>query len=174
MPWIGPAIGAAAGLLGGGSSQGGTTTQKNEPWAPAQPWLTNNLQTGQQLQNYYQANPFNAQQQSAYGNLASGTDYMNRLTPGLLQQFSQSSGFDRNNPSARPAPFSFFAPQGQPQGYGGAMQTAAQAAPSHDMNMTQNPFANGGIQALAPVAPKPKNIWWDGDADYTGVSAFGI
>ena len=158
MPWIGPAIGAAAGLLGGGSSQGGTTTQKNEPWSAAQPWLQNNLQTGQNLQSYYQRNPFNSQQQAAYGNLASSTDFMNRLTPGLLQQFGQQGGFDRSNPHARPAPFSFLAPQGQ--GYGGQMQPSSGSLGFGNMNTAQNPFANGGMPppaAPAPAAPAPYN-----------------
>lgn len=59
----GPLIG---GLLGGASSsgtqQGGTQTVNNDPWAAAQPWMKANLETGQNLQNYYQKNPFNQQQ----------------------------------------------------------------------------------------------------------------
>ena len=107
----GPVIG---GLLGGASSsgtqQGGTNTVNRDPWLPAQDWMKSNLKQGQGLQNYYQQNPFNQQQQSGYANLASGADYMNRLTPGLLQQLSQPQAFDRNNPRAMPSPLNFSAP----------------------------------------------------------------
>ena len=128
----GPAGAAAGSLLGGliggksgsGTQQGGTQTVNKDPWAPAQDWMKQNLATGQSLQNRYAQNPFNAQQMNAYGNLASGNDYLNRLTPGLLQQMSQPSGFNRNNPTARPNPLNFYAPETHPmaQGYGGQMQ----------------------------------------------------
>lgn len=143
---FGGPIGAAAGsLLGGiiggksssGTQQGGTQTVNRDPWAPAQPWLKQNLETGQALQNQYAANPFNVQQQAAYGNLASGNDYLNRLAPSLLQQFSQPTGFDRNNPTARPAAFNFSAPSVSPQmaqAYGGQMQ---HSMPSDGDSITQ-------------------------------------
>ena len=149
------------GLLGGASSsgtqQGGTQTVNRDPWAPAQDWMKQNLTTGQNLQNYYQKNPFNDQQMSGYGNLASGADYLNRLTPSLLQQFSQPTGFDRNNPQARPNPLNFNAPSVSPQmaqAYGGQMQMSA---PSSHMNLntSQNPFANGGASPMAQAAQIP-------------------
>ena len=146
----GPLIG---GLMGGaGSSSGGQQTQavSKDPWSVAAPWLKNNVQTGQNLQNFYQQNPFNRQQQNAYGNLSAGTNYANQVTPGLLQQMSQPQGFDRNNPRARPQPFNFAAPSGpssaQNLGYGGAM---TQSAPMGNMNQSANPFGNGGIPTTA-------------------------
>lgn len=152
----GPVVG---GLLGGASSsgtqQGGTQTVNNDPWAAAQPWMKANLETGQNLQNYYQKNPFNQQQQAAYGNLASGADYLNRLTPGLLQQFSQPQAFNRNNPSAMPSPLNFSAPDVSPQmahAYGGMMRPSMPV--QGDMNQTQNPFGNGGIAPTPQVAPQ--------------------
>ena len=141
--------GALLGGASGGSSQGGTQTMNKDPWAPAQDWMKSNLATGQNLQNYYQRNPFNQQQQAAYGNLASGADYMNRLTPGLLQQFSQPAAFDRANPRAMPSPFSFMAPD-NPQNahqYGGMMSPSMPQR--GDMNQNQNPYANGGVQQSA-------------------------
>jgi hypothetical protein len=133
------------GLLGGGSS-GGTTTQSKEPWAAAAPWLTQQIGTGQQLQDYYQRNPFNAQQQGAYGNLSAGTNYMNQLVPSLMQQLSNQPGFNRSNPQMRPAPLNFSAGN---LGFGSAPQMGS-------MNMTANPFANGGIQAPTPQMQQPK------------------
>ena len=174
----GPVIG---GLLGGasgsGTQQGGTQTVNRDPWAAAQPWMKANLETGQNLQNYYQRNPFNQQQQAAYGNLASSADYLNRLTPGLLQQFGQTAAFNRNNPSAMPSPLSFGAPDSMPQNahnYGGMMRPSMPA--QGDMNQTQNPFGNGGItptpqvsqqdiqkmiaDALAAQKPAASNAYW--------------
>jgi hypothetical protein len=97
MTW-GAIGGAAIATVGGamlsdkGGGGGGTTTQSKEPWAPAVPWITSNLQAGQDLQNYYQQNPFNALQQGAYANLFGGNDYINQMTPGLLAQMSQPHG----------------------------------------------------------------------------------
>lgn len=127
----GPVVG---GLLGGSSSGGGQQAQtvSKEPWAEAAPWLKQNIQTGQGLQNYYQQNPFNQQQQNAYRNLASGTDYVNRMTPGMLQQMSQPVGFSRSNPQARPQAYNFAAPMGMPPaqnlGYGAPMAPSGSGA----------------------------------------------
>lgn len=100
---LGPVAGAVVGGLMGGSSSGGSVQQSKNPWAAAVPWLQSNLQTGQNLQGYYQANPFNGIQQGAYNNLLSGNNYINNMVPGLLNQFSQQTGYDRNNPG-RAAP----------------------------------------------------------------------
>ena len=67
---------AVIGAVGSKKSSGGTQTQttSNEPWAEAQPWLKNNIQAGQNLQQYYQDNPFNQQQKEAYTNLFGDLD----------------------------------------------------------------------------------------------------
>ena len=76
------------GLLGGSASgQGGgqSKTSESEPWGPAQDWLKNNIALGQQLQNYYQQNPFNAQQKAGYQNTLTDADqFRNNVMPGLL------------------------------------------------------------------------------------------
>lgn len=82
MPLISTAAGA---LLGGGSSGGGTQTNTNTPWAPAQPWLQNNITTGQNLQDYYQSHPLNSMQQQGYQNLAGNLDNWNSSTAPALQ-----------------------------------------------------------------------------------------
>ena len=159
--WIGlasAAVGAYSSYSNsknGQGTQGGTTTQKNEPWAPAQPWMQQNLQTGQNLQNQYAQNPFNAQQLQAYGNLASGNNYINRMTPGLLAQFSQQGGFDRNNPNAKPQAFNFGAPQqnmGAAQSYGGVMQEGAPSSLG---------FPQSGPQATPQPIQSPQTGYFD-------------
>lgn len=127
--------GSLLGGLMGGSSSGGSTTQNKNPWAAAVPWLQANLATGQNLQGYYQANPFNGIQQAAYGNLLSGNNYINNMVPGLLSQMSQQTGYDRNNPG-RAAPIrmpSYSMSEYQPATGGlltQSMQAAQNAAPA--------------------------------------------
>jgi len=114
----GAVAGAAIGVVGsamsnrGGGSQtnggAGTQTQTKEPWAAAQPWIMNNLQTGQNLQQRYAAQPFSDAQNQAYQNQANQSAYMGALVPSLLGQMSgQQVGFDRSNPNARPQAFNF-------------------------------------------------------------------
>lgn len=156
MPW-GSIIGAVGGLLsdgGGGGGQGTSQTVSKDPWSVAAPWLTQNVATGQSLQNYYQRSPFNTQQQKAYGNLNLANDYVNQLVPSLLSQISGVPSFNRANPSARPAPinFSTMLGFGEPTGAGGS----AGGAYNVDMNYVNNPFANGGATAAPPpTAPAP-------------------
>jgi len=156
MPW-GSIIGAVGGLLsdgGGGSQPTQTQTVSKDPWSAADPWLRQQITTGQGLQGYYQKNPFNAQQQKAYGLLSQGNDYVNQLVPSLLSQISGQPSFDRTNPSARPPPINFNTAGlgfGAPQGAGGT----AGGSYNVDMNVANNPFANGGIQAPVAAAPAP-------------------
>ena len=107
MPW-GAAIGAGISLIGsemqsdkkGGA---GTQTQTNEPWAPAAPWLLQNVNSGQALQQQYTDRPFSARQLAAYDNSYAQSDAMRALIPSLLGQLGdQPVGFDKNNRSARP------------------------------------------------------------------------
>ena len=81
---VGPIAGSVVGGLMGGDSQQSQTASK-EPWADAAPWLRENLRTGQGLQNYYQQNPFNPQQQTAYQNIFGDLDaFRNQMAPGLM------------------------------------------------------------------------------------------
>lgn len=114
MTW-GAIGGAAVGVVGnalmsdsGGGGGGQAQTTSKEPWMMAQPWIMNNMVQGQNLQNRYAANPFNAQQQQAYQNQANQSAYMRAAVPSLLRQIQgQQVGFDRSNPNARPNAFSF-------------------------------------------------------------------
>lgn len=93
------------GLLGGQDGQQTSTVDKS-PWAPAVPWLTDNLKSGQALQNYYTANPFSAAQQGAYNNSFNLSNAYRSALPGLLSQM-QSSGFDPTNPLQKPKGYDF-------------------------------------------------------------------
>lgn len=156
MTW--GAVGAAAVSTIGGAmladgGGGGTQSMSKEPWAEAAPWLKQNLQTGQDLQSYYQNNPFNALQQAAYGQLFNQNNYVQGAIPSLLSQLSQPVGFDRNNPMARPAPIQF--PQ---MGLLSASSNgSAPAGLLGDLNVTANPFRNGGIPAPASAPAAAAN-----------------
>lgn len=100
---IGSALG---GLLGGGGGSAQTTVDKS-PWSAAVPWLTNNMQSGQALQNYYSANPFSAAQQGAYNNSFGLSNAYRSALPGLLTQMSQNTGFDPANPLQKPKGYDF-------------------------------------------------------------------
>jgi hypothetical protein len=133
----GAVAGAAIGVVGsamsdgGGSKNGGagTQTQSKEPWLAAQPWIMNNMQQGQALQQQYQNQPFNAQQQQAYANQYAQSDYMRNLVPSLLGQMQkQPIGYDPANPNARPTAWNWDALLGQGGGGAAGSMTAAQAA----------------------------------------------
>lgn len=109
---FGQILGAlAGGLLGGGDSES-SQTQTRTPWAPAQPWLQNNITQGQALQNQYMANPFSQQQQNAFSNSFGMSDAYRAMLPQLLQGLNMGQ-FDRTNPLKRPQAMSFsgFNPQ---------------------------------------------------------------
>lgn len=158
MPWsiAAPVIGAVASsaLSGGSSSNGGagTQTQSKEPWAAAQPWILNNLVQGQALQNQYTQNPFNSQQQAAYGRMGNQTAYMGGLVPSLLGQLSgQQLGYNRSNPNARPQAFNFDGNTGmgsgvpaggslaQPGGLLGLLTSGNNTAPNASLDPVKTP-----------------------------------
>lgn len=76
-------LGAIGGAVAGSQDQTQSTTQSKTPWAEAAPWMKANLATGQELQKWYQTNPFNDQQKSAYQNLFSGVDNFNQNMPAM-------------------------------------------------------------------------------------------
>lgn len=77
---IGPVAGAVVGGLM--SDGGGSQTASKEPWAPAAPWIKDNIKTGQDLQRYYQQSPFNPLQQTAYQNYFADQDnYRQAIAP---------------------------------------------------------------------------------------------
>ena len=87
MPaFLAPIAGAVVGgLVNKGSGGGGQASAERAPWAEAQPWLKDQIATGQKLQKFYQDNPFSPMQQQAYRNLFAGVDNFNTgVAPGLL------------------------------------------------------------------------------------------
>ena len=122
MAFLTTLITAGAPILGGllgSKNKAPTTTDKKEPWAPAQPYLIDNLATNKQLQGWYQQNPFNAQQKQGYQNLFSDQDnFRGNVAPGLMQFANNLMGaqYQRQAP-ARP---------GGGAGYGGGLLGPAQ------------------------------------------------
>lgn len=95
MPWIPIAAAVIGGLLAnkGKDTNGGAGTTTKEPWGPAQPWMQQNIATGQKLQDYYQRNPFNAQQQAGINNtLGSADNFAQNVAPGLMDFANNSMG----------------------------------------------------------------------------------
>jgi len=87
----GPVAGAVVGGLMSDGGGGGQQVSK-EPWAEAAPWLKETLRTGQQLQNYYQQNPFNPMQQTGYQNTFTDLDVFRGQNNGLMQFANQLMG----------------------------------------------------------------------------------
>ena len=95
----GSLLGAIAGAADGGDKQ---QTSSRDPWAPAQPFLKQQLDQGQALATQYQQQPFSASQQTAYGNLGGLLDTINKNAGGLLGGFNANAtganNYDRSNP----------------------------------------------------------------------------
>jgi hypothetical protein len=141
-----------------------STEQKRTPWEPAQPWMKQNLETGQNLQRYLEQNPFNATQKQGYQSLLTGVDQFNQgIAPGLYGMANNLAGstYSRQRGGA----------PGSAAGYGGPVQPggmsqrpgnifptqALQAQPYGQINWAaQNPFSkdnpNGIGSTPAPAA----------------------
>ena len=105
----------AGGLLSSQDSAGPSQESKKEPWAPAIPWLTANLKTGQDLQKFYQQNPFGAQQKIGMQNQLGMADQFNsQMMPGLMD-FANKGMTSQYQRGAGGAP-------GSMAGYGGAQR----------------------------------------------------
>lgn len=104
MAWAavaGAAIGAVGSSMGGGGGGGGSQTASKEPWAEAAPWIKDNIKTGQDLQRYYQQNPFNSLQQTGYQNQFSDLDqFRNQMAPGLMNFANKLMGSNYQRASA--------------------------------------------------------------------------
>lgn len=96
---LGSALGA---LAGAASSRDQTQSSNRDPWAPAQPFLRQQIAQGQQLAEQYQRQPFSQAQQTAYGNYGGLLDALNGSAGGLLGGMSANASgannFDRSNP----------------------------------------------------------------------------
>lgn len=106
---LGPIAGS---VVGGLMSDGGEEqTATKEPWSAAAPWLRENIAQGQNLQAYYQQNPWNSLQQTGYQNTFSDIDnFRNSIAPGMMDfanrlmgtNYSRGGTTMQNKPQAMP------------------------------------------------------------------------
>jgi hypothetical protein len=95
-------IGGGLGLLAGGDSEQSQTATK-EPWSAAAPWLRQQIEQGQNLQAYYQQNPWNNLQQTAYQNTFSDIDqFRNSIAPGLMDFANRLMGTNYSRGGTQP------------------------------------------------------------------------
>lgn len=137
----------AGGLLGafGSSDSKQTASSDRTPWGPSQGWLTSNINSGQQLQDYYQKNPLSADQLQAYGNSKALTGNARNLFGNVTNQLNSTQFFDRSNPLNRPAALQFTA-----QGFGDP-----QAASGGLLSGAPTPFTSFSKPAASPVQATP-------------------
>jgi hypothetical protein len=149
--------GALLGGLFGGDDEEQTSTSRSEPWSYAQPWMRENIESGQRLQEHYQQNPFSTEQMRAYDNAFGQSDRFRALMPSLMTQMGGQRQFDRSNPTLRPNQFNFSAPEATP-GAPGASPGASGG------RFGTNPFAGSwrppAPAPAAPGAPAPGVFDW--------------
>lgn len=113
----GLATAAAGAYSASQSGKGKTETATKDPWGPAVPWLTANLKTGQDLQGFYQKNPFSDQQKIGMQNQLGMADQFNsQMMPGLMD-FANKGMTGQYQRASGGAP-------GSGAGYGGAARQA--------------------------------------------------
>ncbi len=97
---LGPIAGS---VVGGLMSDGEQQTATKEPWSAAAPWLRQQLEQGQNLQAYYQQNPWNNLQQTAYQNTFSDIDnFRNSMAPGLMDFANRLMGQNYSRGGTQP------------------------------------------------------------------------
>lgn len=94
------------GLLGGSNSTKAETATK-DPYAPAVPWINQNITSGMNLQQQYQAQPLSMGQIQAYANSQGLTQGFRSQVPDLVNQMNGMAQFDRSNPTQRATQFNF-------------------------------------------------------------------
>lgn len=160
----GPSGGALGGLLGGAldgntETNGGAGTTSKSPWAPAQPYLTENLAQNQQMQNYYAKNPFNAQQKTAYENTFNDLNNLrSNVAPGLMQFANNAMTQSYQRPSYSRPGMAGYGDRPSNQAPGAGLGNVFSMAPGQSYSpvdfAANNPYANGVSMASAQPAPK--------------------
>lgn len=133
---LGPVAGAVVGGLMSDSGGGEQQTATKEPWSAAAPWLRQQLEQGQNLQAYYQQNPWNNLQQTAYQNTFSDIDqFRNSMAPGLMDFANRLMGtnYSRGGATTARMPMGNMQ-QTKPQAMGGLLsllsgQSGGQSGP---------------------------------------------
>lgn len=159
----GPVGGAIGGLLGGSldgneTTNGGAGTTTKSPWAPAAPYLTDNLARNQQMQNFYAANPFNAQQKTAYQNTFSDLDNLrNNVMPGVMQFANNAMTGSYQRPSYSRPGMAGYGDRSLNQSPGAGLGNVFSAAPGQSYSAidwnANDPFKNGVSMASAQPTP---------------------
>ena len=129
------------GLLGGQSStQSSTTTQT--PYAPAQPFINQTINSGMGLQAQYAAKPLSDGQIGAYANSQGLTDNFRSQAGSLTSQMNNMRQFDRSNPTQRATQFNFTdAPANQQQ----TLQTVVNSLPQASQVDLGRRIVEGGL-----------------------------
>jgi hypothetical protein len=100
---LGPIAGSVVGGLMSDSGGGEQQTATKEPWSAAAPWLRENIAQGQNLQAYYQQNPWNNLQQTAYQNTFSDIDnFRSSMAPGLMDFANRLMGTNYSRGGTQP------------------------------------------------------------------------
>jgi hypothetical protein len=161
---LGPIAGS---VVGGLMSDGEEQTATKEPWAAAAPWLRENIAQGQNLQAYYQQNPFNQPQQTAYQNTFTDIDnFRGNMAPGLMDFANRLMGqnYRRDGAQQGPRPMQAQTKPMQMQGSSGGLlqQPGAFSAPrgqSYGLLDFQalNPY-NGALKPAEIKQPDQQTI----------------
>ena len=165
---IGPVAGAVVGgVMNKGGGGGGSQTASKEPWAEAAPWIKDNIKTGQDLQRYYQQNPFNSLQQTGYQNQFADLDqFRNQMAPGLMnfanklmgsnyQRASAGTEIGATNPYAAQAMMPAMLQKQAYQASQGGGQSGAQG--------TQGALGKiSGLQSMQSTGPNGLPASWNG------------
>lgn len=146
------------GLLGS-KNKAPTTTDKREPWAPAQPYLIDNLATNKKLQDHYAQNPFNPMQQQGYENLyGDQNNFRQNIAPGMMD-FANGMMGSKYERKALSRP-------GTSRGYTGLLnQPAAQPAQGQQPGLLgpfsvapSTPYSVGNLNQQNPLYKTPEMI----------------
>jgi len=196
MPAVVPIAASVAGAAVSGAmskgSSGGGQSSKQEPWSAVQPWLKENIEGGQALQDYYQRNPFNPIQQAGYGNMLGDMDYFRQtMAPALMGQANRMMGASYQrapagselgglNPYAPGNGNNFNSPNvglasaGGQQSMSGAMPAAqGQAAPGLLGTGTPMPkpyLQDAGMGQAQGVFSSPAGVGYSGLLDWQGLN----
>ena len=134
--------GALLGGLMGGQSSTQSTTQSRDPYAPAQPWINSNINSGMGLQKQYQAQPLSLGQIGAYANSQGLTDGFRAQATDLTSQMNNMRQFDRSNPTQRATQFNF---NSAPDTSAQSMQTTINSLPQASQLDLGRRIVEGGL-----------------------------
>jgi hypothetical protein len=134
--------GAILGGLLGGQSSTQSTTQSRDPYAPAQPFINQTINSGMGLQQQYQAQPLSLGQIGAYANSQGLTDGFRAQAADLTSQMNNMRQFDRSNPTQRATQFNF---NSAPDTSAQSMQTTINSLPQASQLDLGRRIVEGGL-----------------------------